>query len=76
MKRLIALTVVALASQAVAIFAGEPMVFEASYCSTSTTAARVLQTQRIRYRSVRDLCEGVGSGNKPATCTVGEEAWT
>ena len=64
MKRLIALTVVAIASQAVAIFAGEPEA-EASYCSTSTTAARVLQTERIRYRSVRDLCRRrwLGSGH-------------
>jgi len=31
--------------------------FEASYRATAT-AARVLQTQRIRYRSIRHLCHG------------------
>ncbi len=37
---------------------GTDIIVEASYCAASSTAARILQTQRIRYRSVRHLCHG------------------
>ena len=66
MKRLIALTV---CSDCVAssshLCRRTDSIFEAGYCSTSTAAARVLQTERIRYWSVRDLCRRRWLGRPP-----------
>ena len=75
MKKIIVLTVVAIASQAVAIFAGEPVV----------SRSKLLLHLHHRRLSSSDRTNSIleRSGPMPkalagavTTCTVGEEAWT
>src|SRR5271165_4960196 len=63
MKRLIALTVVAIASQAVALFAGEPMVSSKQVVAPPPPPPEFFRPNEFDIGAFGTYATGVGSGN-------------